>query len=148
MRPLVIDTNVVLDAFVFSDARTVALVDALDSGRVQWLATQAMRDELERVLAYPHIVKKLEFYGLQPGGVLSRFDRHALLHEEAPRAPVVCKDEDDQKFIDLAVQHRAQLVSKDREVLKMNKRIQKLGCPAVAPAYTGNVNEFSLAAGQ
>ena len=41
----------------------------------------------------------------------------------APRAPCVCKDADDQKFIDLAVAHAAILLSKDRAVLSLRKRL-------------------------
>ncbi|MFM8590714.1 MAG: VapC toxin family PIN domain ribonuclease, partial [Limnohabitans sp.] len=35
----------------------------------------------------------------------------------------VCKDADDQKFIDLAVQHGAALHSKDTQVLRLQKRL-------------------------
>jgi predicted nucleic acid-binding protein len=45
----------------------------------------------------------------------------------APKAGVTCKDADDQKFIDLAVQHRTLLLSKDRAVLCMARRLQALG---------------------
>ena len=38
-----------------------------------------------------------------------------------------CKDADDQKFIDLAVQHGAALHSKDAEVLCMKKRLERCG---------------------
>jgi putative PIN family toxin of toxin-antitoxin system len=148
MNLLVIDTNVVLDAFVFNDVRTVSLVSALRDGAVRWIATQAMRDELERVLAYPHIVKRLAFYQLEAQHVLERFDRHVSLHETAARASAHCADVDDQKFIDLAVAHGALLVSKDRQVLKMGKRMEALGCPRVIPAYEASANERSLAAGQ
>ena len=50
---VVIDTNWVLDAWVFADARATALRLAVEAGRVRWLATGAMRAELARVLDYP-----------------------------------------------------------------------------------------------
>jgi predicted nucleic acid-binding protein len=59
--------------------------------------------------------------------VLAHFDRHALLHHDAPKAEYTCKDADDQKFIDLAVQHGAALHSKDAEVLCMKKRLERCG---------------------
>jgi predicted nucleic acid-binding protein len=52
----------------------------------------------------------------------------------APRAAQVCKDPDDQKFIDLAVTHRAPLLSKDHAVLKLRKRLLVQGVP-VARTY-------------
>ncbi|OYZ43709.1 MAG: twitching motility protein PilT [Acidovorax sp. 16-64-162] len=42
----------------------------------------------------------------------------------------VCKDADDQHFIDLAVAHRAILLSKDKAVLCMQKRLLALGAQA------------------
>ena len=45
----------------------------------------------------------------------------------SPKAGVTCADPDDQKFIDLAVVHRATLLSKDRAVLCMAKRLHAQG---------------------
>jgi predicted nucleic acid-binding protein len=45
-----------------------------------------------------------------------------------------CKDADDQKFIDLAAAHRAQLLSKDKAVLCMARRLKTLGV-AVSRSY-------------
>ena len=123
MTPLVLDTNIVLDVFVFADEAARPLLPALESGRAQWLATAAMREELERVLAYPQITPRLDFYRLQPADVLAGFDRHATLVETPAKAPVTCSDPDDQKFIDLAVARQALLLSKDRAVLSMKKRL-------------------------
>ena len=60
--------------------------------------------------------------------MLDRFDaRVRQTDAEPPRAPCACSDPDDQVFIDLAVAHRARLVSKDRAVLAMRKRLAALG---------------------
>jgi putative PIN family toxin of toxin-antitoxin system len=121
--PVVIDTNIVLDLLVFKDARTGPLKTALAARQVQWLATQAMRDELERVLDYPQIAQRRVFYALSAAQVLQGFDAQAQILDAAPKATVVCKDPDDQKFIDLAVQRQALLLSKDRAVLCLRKRL-------------------------
>ncbi|MBG9389270.1 putative toxin-antitoxin system toxin component, PIN family [Caenimonas aquaedulcis] len=128
MRTLVLDTNIVLDVFVFDDAAAKPLAAALEEGEIEWVATQSMRDELERVLAYPHLATRLAFYGLDAAGVLSRFDRHARIVDVAAKAGVTCSDPDDQKFIDLAVANRCALLSKDAAVLTMRKRMAALGC--------------------
>lgn len=126
VRPVVVDTNVALDLLIFSDPRTVPLRQLLGEGRLAWTATQVMRDELERVLAYPHIVERMDFYRVSAAQVLAAFDAQARLVDVAPRVAYVCKDADDQKFIDLAVQHRAILLSKDKAVLCMRKRLATL----------------------
>ena len=127
MNKIVLDTNIVLDMFVFNDAQTALLKQALESGTPQWIATQPMRDELARVLAYPQIAPRLAFYQLTAADVLAQFDKFAQLEPVAPKASVTCKDPDDQKFIDLAVEHKATLLSKDNAVLCLAKRLVALG---------------------
>jgi putative PIN family toxin of toxin-antitoxin system len=119
----VLDTNIILDLCVFSDPNTLVLRALLHSGDLQWIATQAMRDELERVLAYPKIVVRLVHYQSSAQQVLAYFDGLVSLRVVAAKASVTCKDADDQKFIDLAVTHQARLLSKDKAVLCMAKRL-------------------------
>jgi putative PIN family toxin of toxin-antitoxin system len=132
LSDLVLDTNIVLDLLVFDDAATGSLRAALAGGTQQWVATTAMREELLRVLDYPQIVKSLSHHGRTAAAVLAQFDATVRVVEVAPKAPVTCKDPDDQKFIDLAVARRAALLSKDRAVLCMAKRLAALGVSAGA----------------
>jgi len=122
-RPVVVDTNVALDLLIFSDPRTAPLRQLLAEGRLAWIATQVMRDELERVLAYPHIAERMDYYSVTAAQVLAAFDAQARLVEIAAKVAYVCKDADDQKFIDLAAAHQAILLSKDKAVICMRKRL-------------------------
>jgi putative PIN family toxin of toxin-antitoxin system len=125
---LVIDTNIVLDLWVFEDPAQAPLADALAAGRVEWIATAAMRDELARVLGYPLIARRLHAQARHGAEVLAAFDARTRHIDTLPaRAPCVCSDPDDQGFIDLAVAHRATLLSKDRAVLAMRKRLAAHG---------------------
>ena len=126
-RPVVVDTNVALDLLIFNDPRTAPLRTLLGEGRLAWIATQVMRDELERVLAYPHIASRMDYYRVSAAQVLAGFDAHVRLVDIAPRVVYVCKDADDQKFIDLAAEHCAILLSKDKAVICMRKRLLGLG---------------------
>lgn len=134
----VLDTNIVLDLWVFDEPRAEALRLSVETGGTHWLATSAMRQELTRVLAYPQIAKRLTHRALPAEAVLGHFDRWAQLQPDAPKAPYACKDTDDQMFIDLAVAHTAALHSKDAQVLCMKKRLERCGvalnpqlpCPA------------------
>lgn len=125
-RPVVVDTNVALDLLIFSDPRTAPLRTLLAQGRLSWIATQVMRDELERVLAYPHIAERMDYYRVDAAQVLSAFDVQVQRVDVAPKVAYVCKDADDQKFIDLAAAHRAILLSKDKAVVCMRKRLLAL----------------------
>lgn len=141
-KSVVIDTNVILDMFLYTDPRVSALVAALNSGELQWLATRVMREELARVLQYEHLQKRLMAKASAEGAssdegsasasatallILGKMDQQAQVLEVAPRASYVCKDVDDQKFIDLAQAHRSMLISKDKAVLSMKNRMARVG---------------------
>ena len=135
---LVLDTNIALDLFVFQDAATEPLRQAVEGTKGVWIATDAMREELVRVLDYPQIARRLTAKARPAQGVLDAFDRCTRLVAEAPKAAYTCKDPDDQKFIDLAAAHRATLVSKDDAVLCMAKRLARVGvqvCRAWSPSH-------------
>jgi predicted nucleic acid-binding protein len=131
---VILDTNIVLDLFLFQDPRTASLREQLHSGQLDWRATQHMRNELERVLTYPNITAKLALFGKTATDILANFDLHTTL-TAAPntKAAYTCKDADDQVFIDLAAFMAQQnppapisLISKDKAVLSMRKRLEKL----------------------
>jgi len=133
----VIDTNIVLDLWLFEDPATIPLRAALQSGVISHLATASMRDELERVLTYPHLVKRMAKSSIQAQDILSRFDEYLLAAAPAAKAACTCKDPDDQKFIDLAVAHAVPLLSKDNAILCMKKRLFQSGVvlnPSEIPA--------------
>lgn len=126
MTALVLDTNIVLDLFVFDEPAAAPLRADLAAGAAEWLASAAMRDELSRVLGYPQVARRLAFHGRAADTVLAAFDRHARLVPDARKAPFTCKDPDDQRFIDLAVAHGCALLSKDHAVLCMARRLATL----------------------
>lgn len=127
-RALVLDTNIVLDLLLFADPNTALLRQLLQTGALRWVATAPMRNELERVLAYDHIAPRVAFHGLSTASVLAAFDAQVHCVPVAERVPaVVCRDTDDQPFLDLAAAHGAVLLSKDRAVVALRKRLRQHG---------------------
>jgi putative PIN family toxin of toxin-antitoxin system len=137
LRPLwVLDTNIVLDVFLFADPAVQPLREALAQARIRWISTAPMREELARVLGYPHIAKRMDFYQRSFEDLLRDYDTHSDPVEIAPRASLRCKDPDDQCFIDLALAQQAGLLSKDHAVLCMAKRLRALGVSYVGTVLT------------
>lgn len=126
LTQVVLDTNVLLDLWLFEDPRWVGLADLLRQQQFRWLSTLEMREEFRRVLDYKHLARKRQARGLSVDSLLQLFDQNAHRCPPAPKAPYVCKDPDDQKFIDLAVQHSAVLYSKDKAVLALKNRLARL----------------------
>jgi predicted nucleic acid-binding protein len=82
-----------------------------------------MRVELVRVLGYKQVALWLQRRTLGADHVLAGFDALVRMVPAAAKAPLRCTDPDDQVFIDLAVAHQAALLSKDRDVTGMVKRL-------------------------
>jgi putative PIN family toxin of toxin-antitoxin system len=120
-KPIVIDTNVCLDLFVFRDPRWAPLLAALESGRVRAVTRADCRDEYRIVLHYAH----LPLDDTTRPHAADRFD--ALIEVVAPTARAlrlpVCTDRDDQKFLEVARDaDAAVLVTKDKALLKLARR--------------------------
>ena len=122
-RPMILDTNVVLDMLIFDDPDIPVIRDLVARGEVRWIADEAQRIELGRVLSYSKVAPRVAFYGKSAEGVLAAFDAAVQYVPTAPKVRFTCTDPDDQHFLDLASLHRAVLVSKDRAVLKQRKRV-------------------------
>ena len=125
-QAVVLDTNILLDLWLYQDPATPALLAALQQRQINWVATAPMREEFLRVLTYPHITERRLKQQTEVDWMLAQFDTYASMQEVAPRAPYVCKDPDDQKFIDLAVEYKAWLISKDKQVLRLTNRLARL----------------------
>ncbi|WP_332856114.1 putative toxin-antitoxin system toxin component, PIN family [Duganella sp. S19_KUP01_CR8] len=123
---IVIDTNVCLDLFVFKDPRWAALLAALEDGTVEAITRSDCRDEYNIVLHYKHLPLDDDSRPL----AAARFD--ALIKVVAPpesgiRLPV-CTDKDDQKFLEVARDANAAiLITKDKALLKLARRLAKAG---------------------
>jgi putative PIN family toxin of toxin-antitoxin system len=131
---VVIDTNVVLDLFVFQDPHVQVLYRHLVAGQLLWLATNAMLDELADVIRRPLIARVCQ----DPAGVLSlvRSTCRIVADPDPPTvAAPVCADPDDQMFIDLAwCWSAAWLMTRDRALLDLAKRALARGVGVTTPA--------------
>jgi len=134
MRPLhpraVIDTNVLLDFWVFDDPAARPLRAAVESGQVNALRSGDSVDELTQVI----MREKFELAADARFGVLRDWDRLATPVERVFAAPFACSDRDDQKFLDLAYSARADwLVTRDKALLKLARRARRDGLKILLP---------------
>jgi putative PIN family toxin of toxin-antitoxin system len=131
---IVLDSNVWVDILVFDDPHTRPIRAALERGALCALIDARCQGELTYVLDYPQFAKR----AIDKQAALDTLARLTHLIEPpapddigndaaAPIKPLPqCKDRDDQKFIELAHRSGAQwLVSKDRAVLKLARRVER-----------------------
>ncbi len=136
---MVLDTNVVLDWIVFNDASVEPLKAAHAAGKLTLVSRADCLEELRRVLAYPNFKLSTENQAqvlldyralLGPSGILPEEAYPERLFSHLPQ----CKDPDDQKFLEVAVQSgAATLISKDKRLLELNRRRQQTGVEICTP---------------
>ena len=132
---LVLDTNVCLDLFVFRDPRWALLLAALRDGTVEAVTREDCRMEWLVVLTYP----RLPLDSVSRAQSASEFDAlitclpapdPALAQVRLP----LCSDPDDQKFLELARDARADvLITKDKALLKLARKTASAGLFVIIP---------------
>ena len=127
---VVIDTNVLLDFWVFRDPQASALLSLLESGRIAALRSPETEEEFAEVIGR-------DAFGLPPSAqreIMEAWFALSIRAQPAP-APARCRDPLDQKFLDLAAGgHARVLVSKDKLVLKAGRALRRCGILALRPA--------------
>lgn len=120
---IVFDTNVLLSMFVFADSRFAPLRAEVDAGR--WLAYTRpdCLDEFRRVLNYT-------MFALEAERQQAAYDAYCAVARQpidvvlSEKLLPKCKDEDDQKFLELARDCGADwLVSSDKALLKLTRKM-------------------------
>ena len=124
---LVLDTNVWLDWLVFDDPSIAPIRAAVEANRAEVFIDAACEAELERALAYDFGRKRtLDAAGRDACLALcrsvARKIESAVPEAERARLPA-CRDPDDQKFLEAALNSRAEfLLTKDRALLDLARR--------------------------
>ena len=139
---LVLDTNVWLDWLVFDDPSVLSLKAAVVAGEAEIFMTSVCAVELARVLASP--LRKATLDAAAQAQCLEEYRRtvrwvDASSRRDADRLPV-CRDPDDQKFLELANDCAADfLVTRDRALLVLGRRkVQPLSFRIVTPEVFGD----------
>jgi putative PIN family toxin of toxin-antitoxin system len=123
---LILDTNVWLDWLVFDDPSIAAIKAAVAANSVEIFIDAACEAELERALGYD-LGRKFTLDADAQGACLTECRRVArrIGSPAAERAQLpACRDPDDQKFLEAALNSRADfLLTKDRALLDLARRV-------------------------
>jgi putative PIN family toxin of toxin-antitoxin system len=124
---VVIDTNLVLSALVFSQGRLSPLRHAWQGTHCHPLVSSATASELIRVLAYP----KFKLTAAEQQELLADYLPYCTtvrMTAKLPRTPA-CRDPFDLPFLQLAVAGKAAyLVTGDRDILSLAGQFD---CPII-----------------
>jgi uncharacterized protein len=131
---VVLDTNVVIDWLVFDDPYLTPFRERVLAGAIGVLTHELALAEFERVLAYPELklapvrqVETLARYRAQSRVAVMPRGFESGVWQLPPGFPG-CRDRDDDLFLALTYHASASaLVTRDKALLRMRKRVRKLG---------------------
>ncbi len=130
-RRAVLDTNVLLNLWLFDDPSVRPLRAAIEAGSLRVLRSRDCDDEFEEVLAR-------EGFGLDDASraeMLTRWARCSEPIADVAPAPFSCTDPDDQKFLDAAFTVRADwLLTRDKALLRLARRAVATGLRITRPS--------------
>jgi putative PIN family toxin of toxin-antitoxin system len=127
---VVLDTNVLLDLWVFDDVRARPLRDALESRRIAALRNGPSVDEFTQVIVRECFRLSTE----RRFDILRHWDRLACDVKQVYAAPIAASDPDDQIFLDLAYSAAADcLVTRDKGLLRLSRRARRDGLLIAEP---------------
>lgn len=119
---LVLDTNVVLDMLHFTETSGQALLQALEADEYACFSDEDALVELARVVTYPKLripQESGEALVQRYAGLSTQITRVIPPPQTLPR----CRDQDDQKFLEIASTIAADVVvSKDNDLLRLARR--------------------------
>jgi predicted nucleic acid-binding protein len=129
---LVLDTNVVLDWVAFRDPRVQPIVAAIERGALRAATSAACLQELRRALGYAQVKLDAAAQALAFGRYLGNALVFEIPESAAAQDLPLCEDPDDQKFLQLAWHaHASHLLTRDKALLKLARRVAELGRFAV-----------------
>lgn len=118
---LALDTNTVMALWFFEDPALAGLHHFVEQGRPTLVTRADALEELRRVLAYRQFAISPE----RQSSILSRYMTrcvHVDVPDETAYPLPLCRDPDDQKFLEIArdgnVTH---LVTRDKALLRLNR---------------------------
>jgi putative PIN family toxin of toxin-antitoxin system len=138
-RRVVFDTTTVVSALLFPNGRLAWLRQHWREGGCVPLISRATAAELTRVLRYPK-------FGLSADGareVLADYLPYCEVVEAVEACAALCRDADDQPFLDLSQSGRAELlVSGDQDLLALTG--QTVFLIEAPEAYRRRISEVGL----
>jgi putative PIN family toxin of toxin-antitoxin system len=139
---VVLDTNVWLALWFFREPGVDELREVLARGDLVPVRSAATDYELAEVLARPNLFNVASD---RQAALLREWESLAELVGDIASAPCRCRDPDDQKFLDLALSAGARwLITRDRDLLKLRKKVRSAGLTIAAPAgYPGALPDLS-----
>lgn len=119
---VVLDTNVLVSAFLSSKGSPAQVLEALRQERFELVGSEAIFAEYQEVLSYEKVQALHQMSKAKITAVINALKGSALIVEPSPALVGVLRDPDDTKFLECAVAGRAPyIVSQDLDLLSVKE---------------------------
>jgi putative PIN family toxin of toxin-antitoxin system len=120
MIKAVLDANVLVSAILSSKGHPARVLNEWKAGFFDVVMSLAILEEIERVILYPKIKKRLNWLDLEMDEFLLGLAQFAVMVSKEPRVDVVKEDPSDNKYLACAQKGQADfVVSGDKHLLKL-----------------------------
>jgi uncharacterized protein len=117
---VVLDTNVIVSAYIVPNGPPAFVLGLAEARAYGLVVSRAILDEYARVLNYPHVRSLHRKTDKEIRTIAERLAKISIRVEPTERTAVVEDDPDDDKFIECAVEAKAQfIVSGNKHLLKL-----------------------------
>ncbi len=121
---LVLDTNILLDVFVFGNPNGLRLWEIIRERKIKTCYGEDCLREFKAIIGQDRFAVPNE----RQSEILTEFTATAQMQPNPVDTPFKCRDREDQKFLAVAYASvPSVLLTKDKMLLKLNKRAKKLG---------------------
>jgi putative PIN family toxin of toxin-antitoxin system len=119
---VVLDTNVIISAFVSPSGPPAAIIDHWESDGFEVVTSRPLLEELERVLQYSRVQKYLTKSPREINRIVNRFKTAATVVEPQEKLTVIEQDPDDNRVLECAVAGMASyIISGNEHLLRIKK---------------------------
>ena len=132
--PVILDTNILLDLIIFKDISVEKLQVLFEKNKIYFLFSCETVNEFKRVINYD----KFKFSEIQKKKFIKELNHLIgntdIFYLNLNELPVIVRDPDDHKFIELAYHTKTKyLLTKDHDLLKIKKKLIDYGIQALKP---------------
>jgi putative PIN family toxin of toxin-antitoxin system len=122
MHRIVLDSTVLVSAFLTANGAADAVIQRARDGSVLVYASDAILDETQKVLAYPRLVQQYQYTPQDVQAFCDRVRAAVLLVSPLPPFPTICRDPDDDMVLACAWAAAVQyLVTRDKDLLVLQQ---------------------------
>ncbi|MGH7393414.1 MAG: putative toxin-antitoxin system toxin component, PIN family [Candidatus Rokuibacteriota bacterium] len=122
MPTIVLDSSVLVSAFLTANGATDAVIQRARDGSVLVYASDAILDETHKVLAYPRLVQQYRYTPQDVQAFCDRVRAAVLLISPLPPFPAICRDPNDDMVLACALAATVEyLVTRDKDLLVLQQ---------------------------